>query len=135
MEKKINIALPNPPRGKWKIYCCERQNQLLSFKAIANGFAARLYLHKPGYREERAALPKRDCWWWRWDLHRSRLGGSACLAKDSSALPTQPSSAHFPKLNFWLLSLKNIFSERERERRSAVSEDVLPVSLRTRLWI
>lgn len=60
-----------------------------------------------------------------------------CLAKVSSAPSTQPSSVHFPKLNFWLLSLKNIFSRRERarERRSAVSEDVLPVSLRTRLWI
>lgn len=58
MEKKINIALPNPPRGKWKIYCCEHQNQLLSFKAIANGFVARLYLHKPGYQEESSSLAK-----------------------------------------------------------------------------
>lgn len=68
-------------------------------------------------RRKAAALPKRDwCWWWRRDLHRSRLGGSACLAEVSSALPTQPSPAHFPKLNFWLLSLKNIFSGREREK-------------------
>lgn len=58
-----------------------------------------------------------------------------CLAKVSSAPSTQPSSLHFPELNFWLLSLKNIFSRGERERRSAVSEDVLPVSLRTQLWI
>lgn len=94
----------------------ERQNQLLSFKAITNGFVARLHLHKTGYQEERAALQNEP----------AGRGGAICIGagseaapypdKASTELPRQPSAAHFPKLNFWLLSLKNIFSERERER-------------------
>ncbi|EOB03633.1 hypothetical protein Anapl_02463 [Anas platyrhynchos] len=68
----------------------ERQNQLLSFKAITNGFVARLHLHKTGYQEERAALQNEPAGRGAWMAAASPSSGSDDCGTEWSWLHQTP---------------------------------------------